>query len=73
MNPHREDLALLVPWKIKQMPCGGTPIFDVSSGIGYICDTCFAVIGSVGQPKKCVELNKQNEEKVSSKSYKVEV
>lgn len=40
------------------MACGGTPLFDVDSGISYRCDTCFAVIGSIGQPSSCVEMNK---------------
>lgn len=44
-------------YKLDEMPCGGTPIYDASSGIGYFCDTCYAVIGSIGQPRRCVELN----------------
>ncbi len=47
----------LVPDTLEAMACGGTPVFDVSSGIGYRCDACFAVIGSVGQSKRCIDIN----------------
>lgn len=40
------------------LACGGTPLFDHGSGISYRCDTCNAVIGSIAQPSRCVELNK---------------
>lgn len=46
------------------MACGGTPLFDVDSGISYRCDTCFAVIGSIGQSSRCVEMNKAASEAV---------
>ncbi len=45
-------------YRLEQMPCGGTPVFDVESGISYRCDVCFAVVGSIGQPRGCVEMNK---------------
>lgn len=48
-----------VPGSLPQMPCGGTPLFDVDSGYAYFCDTCFAIIGSVSQPDACVEINNQ--------------
>ena len=54
-------------YKLPQMPCGGTPIFDESSGISYRCDVCFAVIGSIGQPRDCVERNKQRGENCNDK------
>ena len=38
-----------VPGSLPQMPCGGTPLFDVDSGYAYFCDTCFAILGSVSQ------------------------
>jgi hypothetical protein len=47
----------IVPDSLPAMACGGTPLFDVDSGISYRCDTCWAVIGSVGQSKRCVEIN----------------
>jgi hypothetical protein len=46
-----------VPDYLDRMPCGGMPWFDDSSGCAYRCDTCFAVVGSVGQPKICKNLN----------------
>jgi hypothetical protein len=38
-----------------RIPCGATASFDVSSGISYRCEDCFAVVGSIGQPKSCKE------------------
>lgn len=35
------------------LPCGGTAIFDESSGISYRCLNCTAVVGSIGQPQEC--------------------
>jgi hypothetical protein len=47
-----------VPAILDQMPCGGTPIFDHESGTySYRCDSCFAVIGSIGQPQSCKDIN----------------
>lgn len=37
------------------LPCGGVAYFDPDSGISYRCETCFAVVGSVGQPRSCKE------------------
>ena len=37
------------------LPCGGTAIFDDDSGIGYRCEDCMAMVGSVGQPTRCKE------------------
>ena len=50
-----------VPGKLEQMPCGGIPIFDYDSGCAYRCDRCYAVIGSIGQPRECVEINNDEE------------
>ena len=38
-----------------KLPCGGIAYFDVESGISYRCSTCLAVIGSIGQPRECVD------------------
>lgn len=46
------------PATLKQMACGGVPVFDDQTGYAYRCDQCFAVIGSVGQPRSCQEMNK---------------
>ena len=36
--------------------CGNTAYFDYESGISYRCDTCLAVLGSIGMPRECKEL-----------------
>lgn len=36
-------------------PCGGTAYFDDESGIGYRCEDCGAILGSIGQPTTCRE------------------
>jgi hypothetical protein len=58
--PNREVKAFddtVVPYRLPRMNCGGVPEFDLDSGHAYRCDTCGAVIGSIGQPKSCVEKN----------------
>lgn len=35
------------------LPCGGTAYWDESSGISHRCDTCMAVVGSIGMPPGC--------------------
>lgn len=37
------------------LPCGGTAVFDWPSGMGYRCEFCGAMLGSIGQPKRCRE------------------
>jgi hypothetical protein len=37
------------------LPCGGVAYFDPDSGTSYRCETCFAVVGSMGQPRSCQE------------------
>ena len=36
------------------LPCNAHAIFDVPSEMGYRCTSCFAMVGSVGQPRQCV-------------------
>jgi hypothetical protein len=43
-------MSLLDPMRL---PCGGTAYFDESSGISYRCETCMAVVGSMGMPDHC--------------------
>lgn len=50
-----------VPDSLPTMKCGGTPQFDTTSGMSYRCDSCYAVIGSVGQPSRCKTLNAESE------------
>lgn len=40
-----------IPAKIIS-PCGGVALFD--GDYSYRCTSCFAVIGSIGQPRECV-------------------
>ena len=49
------EYGLSKPVKPVHLPCGGVAYFDQDSGISYRCETCFAVVGSVGQPKSCRE------------------
>ena len=36
------------------LPCGGTAYYEDWTGMhSYRCDTCMAVIGSIGQPQSC--------------------
>lgn len=37
------------------LPCGRTAHFCTEAGHGYRCEDCMAVVGSVAQPKHCVE------------------
>lgn len=50
------------PEKLDKMKCGGVPWFDHESGHAYRCDLCNAVIGSVGQSKRCKIINGDTEE-----------
>jgi hypothetical protein len=43
----------MLSFKPMHLPCGGTAYFDESSGISYRCETCYAVVGSIGQPESC--------------------
>jgi hypothetical protein len=43
------------------LPCGGVAYFDQDSGISYRCHSCFAVVGSIGQPAHCREEAKKYE------------
>lgn len=38
------------------LPCGSVAYFDQESGISYRCQTCFAVVDSVGMPQSCKTL-----------------
>lgn len=31
-------------------PCGQRAVWDAASGMGYICQYCLCVVGSVGSP-----------------------
>ncbi len=55
------------------LPCGGVAYFDESSGISYRCE-CGAVVGSIGQPRECVEEAKKYEawEKLGGQGWNYE-
>jgi hypothetical protein len=50
----------VVPNKLPQMSCGGIPEWDFPSECYYRCDTCGAVIGSIGQSMNCKAINKND-------------
>jgi hypothetical protein len=37
------------------VPCGSTARWDFDSDMGYRCESCFAMLGSIGQPDHCKE------------------
>lgn len=42
---------------VLKMPCGSFAIFDTeSSTYGYRCQTCFSIVGSIGEPSHCKEI-----------------
>lgn len=45
------------------LPCGAVAEFDFGSGIGYRCTSCNAVVGSIGMPRGCYDLMRNEEEK----------
>ena len=42
-----------VPQRI-YLPCNAVAEFDIPSEMGYRCTSCFAMVGSIGQPRQCV-------------------
>lgn len=52
----------VVPASLPKMNCGGIPVWDYDSEAGYICNSCFVVIGSVGQSDYCKKINQQRNE-----------
>jgi hypothetical protein len=47
--------VLLVERQPINLPCGATAHFAREAGYGHRCNTCFAVVGSVGMPRDCAE------------------
>jgi len=45
------------------LPCGGQAYFDHGAGFGYRCEVCNAVVGSIGMPRQCATLLKEEEER----------
>ncbi len=54
-----------------ELPCGGKATFCVEAGYGYRCMDCMAVVGSIGQPKRCKEEAEKyrNWEKLGGKGW----
>lgn len=48
--------------EVLHLPCGGTAYFDTGSGCSFRCSSCFATVGSIGQPDHCRSLSKQYEQ-----------
>lgn len=44
-----------------KLPCGAVAVFDTGSGCAYRCTQCFSVVGSVSQPRSCVEASQKYE------------
>jgi hypothetical protein len=40
------------------LPCGAKAIFDRRSGISYVCLDCLMVVGSIGMPSACADLQR---------------
>lgn len=59
-----------IPLFIK-LPCGNRAFFDTDSEMGYRCEACNAITGSIGQPRECYELEKkyENWEKLGGKGW----
>ena len=38
-----------------RLPCDSIARFDADSGISFRCETCWAVVGSIGMPGGCRE------------------
>jgi hypothetical protein len=53
------------------LPCGGKAMFDSSTGVGWRCMDCYTVVGSIGQPKQCVDESKKydNWKKLGGKGW----
>ena len=71
MTRTRDGIDLINPI---HLPCGSRAYFDVESGISYRCETCFAVVGSIGQPEYCKSESKkyENWEKLGGKGWDYE-
>ena len=41
--------------KFIYLPCGGRARWDSESDMGYRCESCFAMVGSIGQSRHCQE------------------
>jgi hypothetical protein len=42
--------------RYQRAPCGNRSQWDDNSGMGWCCETCLAMVGSVGMPAKCAKI-----------------
>jgi hypothetical protein len=49
-----EDTRMTHPTSII-LPCWNRAFWDFDSDMGYRCNSCYAMHGSVGQPRQCQE------------------
>ena len=49
--------------------CGATAIFDYESGISYRCQSCGAVVGSIGMPRECKQL--EDEAEIARRAWEI--
>jgi hypothetical protein len=53
-NDDFEDKPANVPETI-HLPCGAQAHFCYEAGYGHRCEDCMAVVGSIAQPRHCVD------------------
>ena len=53
----------LLPLYLDTLPCGGRPRWDKGSAAGYRCETCGAMLGSIGMPKECHDMLQDEKER----------
>lgn len=54
MNEEKYQLHLEKNIQIIHLPCGSTA-YMADTDYGYTCEGCGCVVGSIGEPKECVE------------------
>lgn len=59
----------IVTQEIIHLECGNWAEFDEGSGCSYRCLECGATIGSIAEPRRCVEKRREKEDK--AKVWKV--
>jgi hypothetical protein len=53
-----DDKPANVPETI-YLPCGASAHFCYEAGYGYRCEDCMAVVGSIAQPRHCVDASEK--------------
>lgn len=49
------NMGKIMTPKFIYLPCNSRARWDYESDMGYRCETCFAMVGSIGQPQTCVD------------------